>query len=501
MEGTQFGRYRLVELLGRGGKGEVWRAFDTAIDRVVALKVLPANCAGDEVFQERFGREVRAAAGLDEPHVVPIHDFGEIDGRLYVTMRLIKGRNVNQLLGAGPLPPARAVGIIEQIASALNAAHHIGLVHRDVKPSNILVTDDDFAYLIDFGMATEGFQHGAADARADVYALACVLHELLTGHPPFAANTLEQRVPAEMHQVIATGLAHDPNQRYRTAKDLAQAARLALTTPVQNPYLAAELTAQPPIIQYPPAAFQYPVAVTSPKRPMTWVAIVVPLILMLTLVGAGAFAVTQVLRPDPQPSTATPEWQPYVDYAKQFTIFLASLSPQTADSDIQRILDGSTGTFHDDFARERSGFKQTIVDSNVTTQGTVNSAALESISGGTAHVLVAATSKVTNSAGAEQDPRRWRLRVQVEKIGGAPQGVQRGVRVMTQAAGRRLAWWALVIALTAATVGAAALGGWQMQVKSQTAAARRQPSRRSPGRDPGGEHRDCQDIDLFTGQP
>ncbi|MGA9675491.1 MAG: serine/threonine-protein kinase, partial [Mycobacterium sp.] len=250
MDGTQFGRYRLVELLGRGGTSDVWRAFDTAIDRVVALKVLPANCPDDEVFQTRFRQEVRAAAGLDEPHVLPIHDFGEIDGRLYVTRRLIKGRALTPLLGAGPLPPARAVGIIEQIASALSAAHEIGLVHRDVKSSNMLVTDDDFAYLIDFGMATEGLQHGAADARADVYALACVLHELLTGHPPSAANTLELRVPAEMYQVIATGLAQDPSQRYRTAKDLAQAARLALTTPVQNPYLATQFTAQPPIIQY-----------------------------------------------------------------------------------------------------------------------------------------------------------------------------------------------------------------------------------------------------------
>ena len=90
MEGTPFGRYRLVELLGRGGMGEVWRAYDTGIDRVVALKMLPANFADDQVFQERFRREARAAAGLDEPHVVPIHDFGEIDGRLYVTMRLIR---------------------------------------------------------------------------------------------------------------------------------------------------------------------------------------------------------------------------------------------------------------------------------------------------------------------------------------------------------------------------------------------------------------------------
>src|ERR1700756_2570254 len=130
-----FGRYRLIELLGRGGMGEVWRAFDTAIDRVGALKLLPATFADDEVFQTRFRREARAAAGLDEPHVVPIHDVGEIDGRLYVTMRLIKGRDLQAILGEGPLAPTRAAGIIEQIAAALYAAHRIGLVHRDVKPS------------------------------------------------------------------------------------------------------------------------------------------------------------------------------------------------------------------------------------------------------------------------------------------------------------------------------------------------------------------------------
>ena len=265
MEGKPFGRYRLVELLGRGGMGEVWRAYDPAIDRVVALKVLPPNFASDQVFQERFRREARSAAGLDEPHVVPIHDFGEVEGRLYVTMRLIKGRDLQDLLGDGPLPPARAVGIIEQIASALHSAHEVGLVHRDVKPSNILVASDDFAYLIDFGiaraagetgltstgatigtwayMSPERLNTGHADARADIYALACVLHEALTGQRPFPGDSLEQQivghlttppprpstlqpaVPEAFDAVIATGMAKDPSQRYATTKNLAQAAR------------------------------------------------------------------------------------------------------------------------------------------------------------------------------------------------------------------------------------------------------------------------------------
>src|ERR1700739_962938 len=153
VEGTPFGRYRLVELLGRGGMGEVWRAYDPDMNRMVALKVLPTHFAGDHEFEARFRREARSAAGLAEPHIVPIHEFGEIEGRLYVTMRLIQGQDLETLLNDGPLEPERAVGIIEQIGSALHAAHRVGLVHRDVKPSNILVTQDDFAYLIDFGIA------------------------------------------------------------------------------------------------------------------------------------------------------------------------------------------------------------------------------------------------------------------------------------------------------------------------------------------------------------
>src|ERR1700738_2956384 len=114
-DGTPFGRYRLLDLLGRGGMGEVWRGHANATDRVVALKVLPAQYAGDEVFQERFRREARSAAGLDEPHVVPIHDFGEIDGRLYVTMRLIQGRDLQSVLSEGRIDALRAVGIIDQV--------------------------------------------------------------------------------------------------------------------------------------------------------------------------------------------------------------------------------------------------------------------------------------------------------------------------------------------------------------------------------------------------
>jgi serine/threonine-protein kinase len=284
VDGTPFGRYRLVEVLGRGGMGEVWRAYDTTIKRVVALKLLPPSFADDPVFQERFRREAHAAAGLDEPHVVPIYDFGEIDGQLYVTMRLINGRDLQTILAEGPLSAARAVAIIEQVAQAVYAAHKVGLVHRDIKPSNILLDDNDFAYLIDFGiaraagdtgltstgttigtwsyMAPERFQSGTTDARADIYALACVLYEALTGQPPFPGNSLEQvavahmlappprpsreqdGVPTAMDNVIATGMAKDPDQRYATTVELAHAARDATTVPLPLP--GSTTTVRPP---------------------------------------------------------------------------------------------------------------------------------------------------------------------------------------------------------------------------------------------------------------
>jgi serine/threonine kinase PknH len=256
--------------------GEVWRAHDTDTDRIVAIKLLPAHFSENEEFQKRFRREAHAAAGLNSPHVVPIHNYGEIDGRLYVDMRLIEGRDLQSVLAEGPLQPKRAVRIIEGVALALHAAHQIGLVHRDVKPSNILLDGNDFAYLIDFGIAravdetrmtqtgnTIGtFQYiaperlgtGAVeDGRVDIYSLACVLYECLAGDPPFDSDTMahlvaahlstppprpsitQPNVPAHLDEVIATGMAKDPDQRYATTVELADAAHDAITTPLALP--------------------------------------------------------------------------------------------------------------------------------------------------------------------------------------------------------------------------------------------------------------------------
>ena len=321
MEGTPFGRYLLIEQLGRGGMGEVWRAHDTAIDRTVALKMLLPHFAQDKTFEQRFRREARAAARLDDPHVVPIHDVGEIDGRLYVTMRLINGQDLQSLLDTGPLEPQRAVAIIDQVAKALGSAHRAGLVHRDVKPSNILLTEDDFAYLIDFGiaraagetaltntgttigtwsyMAPERFSTGETKPSSDIYALTCVLYQCLTGELPFPVTTLEQivvahmvtpppqassqraTIPTTLDHVIATGLAKDPAHRYATTGEFAAAARDAITTPIPRrrpppppppppPRPPINQPAPPPPGPYQPAnvAAPWPVA-GSPAHPWT----------------------------------------------------------------------------------------------------------------------------------------------------------------------------------------------------------------------------------------
>jgi serine/threonine-protein kinase len=274
-EGTapvgSFGRYELLSLLGEGGMGQVWRARDSQTNRVVALKVLPENSADDEEPRERFRRECEAVAQLTEPHVIPIHDFGDVDGRLFLNMRLVDGTDLRTLIKQeGAMSPTRAVAVITQVAGALQAAHDVGLVHRDVKPSNILVCANDFAYLIDFGIAHASGDHtltkagqtigtasymapeaiGAAvktHSRVDVYALACVLYECLTGQPPFISDVGLQGliakhlhapppqpsvsasdVPAAFDAVVAKGMAKNPDDRYPTVQELATAARGAL---------------------------------------------------------------------------------------------------------------------------------------------------------------------------------------------------------------------------------------------------------------------------------
>ncbi|CAM3126282.1 serine/threonine protein kinase [Mycobacterium intermedium] len=277
MDEVAFGRYQLRDLIGEGGMGHVYKAHDTAIGRDVAIKVLPPEMAALDGYRERFRREAQIAARLSEPHIIPIHDTGELDGRLYLVMPIIDGVDVQTLLRRdGPMSPPEAVRVIEQLAAALNAAHRNGLVHRDIKPSNALMTPDRHVYLIDFGiahdaeatrltqtgamvgtfsyMAPERFlDGGSVDALADVYALTCVLHECLTGTTPFRGTSVEQQIaahltkeppkpstlnpaiPAGLDNVIARGMAKEPKERYQSAAELAEAARHALGQPAPQP--------------------------------------------------------------------------------------------------------------------------------------------------------------------------------------------------------------------------------------------------------------------------
>ncbi|UMB70431.1 serine/threonine-protein kinase PknD [Mycobacterium paraterrae] len=274
--GSWFGPYRLTRLLGRGGMGEVYEAEDTRKGRIVALKLISPQFSDDPLFRARMQREAGAAGRLTEPHVVPIHDYGEINDQLYLDMRLIDGSSLAAVLKrTGPMSPPRAVAIVRQVASALDAAHANGILHRDVKPENILLTGDDFVYLVDFGiaraatdpgltqagmamgtynyMAPERFSGNEVTYQSDIYSLACVLGECLTGTPPYRADSIERlvhahllepaprpsqlrpgRVPAALDEVVAKGMAKKPEDRYRSAGELASAALHALTAPEQH---------------------------------------------------------------------------------------------------------------------------------------------------------------------------------------------------------------------------------------------------------------------------
>jgi len=165
--GTRFGPYLLKRTLGSGGMGTVYEAKDTVMDRVVALKLISGPYAQSMDYRQRVQREARIAGRLQDPHVVPIHSTGEIEGQLYVDMRLITGTDLDTALRkSGPLSPAKAVAMVRQIASALDAAHAAGVLHRHVKPGNILLTTDDFAYLVDFGIANAATEQKLTQAGA-----------------------------------------------------------------------------------------------------------------------------------------------------------------------------------------------------------------------------------------------------------------------------------------------------------------------------------------------
>jgi serine/threonine protein kinase len=286
-----FAGYRIDHRVGRGGMGVVYRATDLALDRPVALKVLTDDLAGDAGFRRRFVTESKLAASLDHPNVLPIHAAGEHDGVLYIAMRLVPGADLRETLRQdGRLGPERAARIVAQVASALDAAHAHGLVHRDVKPANVLVTPEGHAYLTDFGLtkqlssdpeatrtgmvlgtldyiAPEQIRGEAVGPFTDVYSLGCMLCHLLTGEVPFTVPTEEGKLWAHFSEppprpstrtpavgacfdaIVARAMSKRPADRYRTAGELGTAVLAAVSAPaalaaprIRRDALAAGLT-------------------------------------------------------------------------------------------------------------------------------------------------------------------------------------------------------------------------------------------------------------------
>jgi len=273
--GAEVAGYRIEGVIGRGGMSVVYLAEDPGLKRKVALKVLSPELAADQSFRDRFIRESQLAASLEHPNIVPIHEAGESDGVLFIAMRYVRGTDLKSLIARdGPLAPDRTASVVSQVAQALDAAHAEGLIHRDVKPSNVLVSEPDrsgaeHAYLTDFGLirrvthatsltktgqfmgtldyvAPEQIRGDAVDGRADVYSLGCLLYECLTGQPPYVSELevtilyghLEEpspsvtahrpELPGAIDDVVARAMAKKPEDRYQSAGELAAAARSAL---------------------------------------------------------------------------------------------------------------------------------------------------------------------------------------------------------------------------------------------------------------------------------
>jgi streptogramin lyase/tRNA A-37 threonylcarbamoyl transferase component Bud32 len=271
--GEEVAGYRIEEQIARGGMGVVYRATHIGLERPVALKVIARELVDRRGFRERFLRESRLAARLDHPSVVPIYDSREIGGELVVAMRLIKGGDLRQLIDReGPLAARRAIDLLAQVADALDAAHTAGIVHRDVKPHNILV-EGDRAYLSDFGLAKAVDESGASGSAsvvgtaqymspeqwrgdtigpaADVYSLGCVLYEAITGIPPFQRGEADTppEMPQGVEEAIRRAVAKEPAARYSTAGALIAAARAAEDSEVRPTAVlsrdAAERTTAP----------------------------------------------------------------------------------------------------------------------------------------------------------------------------------------------------------------------------------------------------------------
>jgi len=312
LTGRRIGHYRIDGVLGRGGMSVMYRATDVRLGRKVALKVMGENLTGDNEFRERFVDEARNTSAIDHANVVPLYDFGEVDGLLFIAMRLVDGADLANLIKDGPLSPARTLALLAQVAEALDNLHERGLVHLDVKPANVLVTTRESAsehvYLADFGLtrrgatghrtrsgdflgsptyaAPEHLRGEPVDGRTDEYALACVLFACLTGRPPFTGQvpdviaghlgravpsvTVLVNLPGSIDTVIRTGMAKEPDGRYPDCRALVAAARSALAAiarPNLPPMRAPTQPTSGPIPVQQPTSGPQPIQQQPPMRP------------------------------------------------------------------------------------------------------------------------------------------------------------------------------------------------------------------------------------------
>jgi serine/threonine protein kinase len=356
LTGQTLGQYRIVEQLGRGGMATVFKAFQPSLERYVAIKILPPYYAHEPGFAERFIREAKAVARLEHPHIMPIHDFGQEGDYTYIVMKYVPAGTLKDLIASTSLSLEQATDIISQIASALDHAHAQGIVHRDVKPSNVLMDQGEWAFLMDFGLAkmVEGSKQLTAsgvgvgtpaymapeqgrgekvDGRADVYSLGIVLYEMLTGQVPFDAETpmavvlkhitaplpmprsVNPVIPESVERVMLKSLAKDPADRYATAGEMATALRQAKAEGEASPDELLSITepmpvtekAAPALVERPTTPTLEPaqkVVVAAPKRKLPWWAFVVGVLSLVAVLGVILVA-AGVIHP-PVASTPVP---------------------------------------------------------------------------------------------------------------------------------------------------------------------------------------------------
>src|SRR6185503_5890397 len=357
-EGDLFSHYKIHSQIGAGGMGEVYLATDTLLDRKVALKLLPSDATSDQNRVRRFLQEAKAASSLNHPHIITIHEVGSTNSTYFIATEFIDGVSLREAINRGQLEIGRIIEIAIQVALALTAAHEVNIIHRDIKPENIMMRDDGFVKVLDFGLAkllhpglvepeaptlvntADGVLLGTlsymspeqargreVDARTDVWSIGVVLYEMVSGRRPFEGRTQSDvlaslldreptplaryspSVPAELERIIRKTLAKDPNERYQTARGLLVDLK-TLSHDLQRQKLVSEVV--PPTTP----SGQTPVARTSRKHLVIGASMV-----LLLLIGGLALFLRQRLRPAPTPAGET------------ITLAILPFRPLNADED------------------------------------------------------------------------------------------------------------------------------------------------------------------------